>query len=62
MLIPRGELPAGPEFVVPRGGSGHLGTFGADAPSFITFDGGTRSIDGHSVAAGVAIAWGRAEQ
>eukprot|EP00974_Lingulodinium_polyedra_P133157 11224555-Lingulodinium_polyedra.AAC.1 len=62
MLLPRRALATGAEVTVPQGGSGNLGTLGADTPSLITFDGGSRSIDGHKVAAGAAIAWERADQ
>eukprot|EP00974_Lingulodinium_polyedra_P062355 6021005-Lingulodinium_polyedra.AAC.1 len=61
-LIPRLDFPAGAEFTAPQGASGNLGIFGADAPSFITFDRGARGVDGHHAAAGAAIAWERAEE
>eukprot|EP00974_Lingulodinium_polyedra_P013434 1299602-Lingulodinium_polyedra.AAC.1 len=52
-------MAAGDEITVPMGAAGNLGTMGADTPSLITFDGVSRAIDGHRVAAGAAIAWVR---
>eukprot|EP00974_Lingulodinium_polyedra_P032838 3161529-Lingulodinium_polyedra.AAC.1 len=35
---PRRDFPDGAEVTIPQGAAGNLGTFGAGAPSFITFD------------------------
>eukprot|EP00974_Lingulodinium_polyedra_P100931 9779166-Lingulodinium_polyedra.AAC.1 len=61
MLLPRLGRAAGDDITVPTGAAGNLGTMGVDTPSLITFDGGSRAIDGHRAAAGAAIAWVRGD-